>query len=308
MKEGEPQKEPIQGKIERLVSHFGCEPGSIRTLRRTGPGKFHIILEAEKDERTWIIKATEPGINVARLRTESRLLSSAPRDYLKQNRILIPEIEHELTEFEGLHAIMISKIPKGKKPTFSDFRHVLEVLHGKEMTVFPEIKRLEPKDYLRRTLKRLNALRQIGDLKGLREGEVERIRAFYLKKWELLALFDRIFVHGDFKEKHVRRIGEELVLIDFDKSVIGCELEDWAWLSVRHPRLEAKIKDYLRERFTTNKIGKLRNFDAAFRLMQIDRVVEAYFTRTYQWRGNLDAFSYGVKIRGRYALNRLLRP
>lgn len=307
MKEGYPQREPEQSKIKGLVSHFGCDRDSIEFLRGAEGDKFFVILEAKRlvGEVPWIIKATTNRRNAARLQVESDVLSLLPRDYLKNKKILIPEIEQELTEFDGVQAIMISKMPKGRKASFRDFCHVLEVFRQMEIPNELKIERLEPDDYLRKTLTRLRFLKWIGALKGLRKGK--GIEKFYFDNLESLEPFSRVFVHGDFKGKHVREIDEELGVIDFDKSVIGCELEDWAWLSVRHPTLSTKITDYLKEEVFRSDDEKLRNFDTAFRLMQVDRLIEAYFTRTYQWRGNLDAFSYVSKAWGRAILNIMLR-
>lgn len=293
--------------MEELAEEFDCKPHSVKILRKTGIGKSFVILEAKKEGKPWIIKATRVGINVARLRNESRVLSLFPRDYLQKNGILIPELERGLTRYDGFYAIMISKMPKGRNPSFEDYCHVLDVFRKMEIPEELEIRRVEPEDYRRKAFKRLNALRGIGALKGLHDYEIKRIKKFYQENLKSLEPFDQVFVHGDFKEKHVRRVGEELVVIDFDKSVIGSELEDWAWLSVRHPALSARITNHLKEEMFKGNEEKLKNFDTAFRLMQIDRLIEAYFTRTYQWRGNLDAFSYGAKIRGRYAFNRLLK-
>jgi len=303
MKEGYPQKEPILYRLRGLTFHLGCNPDSMRFLRRAEDGKFFVILEAEKkDGVPKIIKVTGPGINVGRLRNESRVLSLLPRGDLERNGILIPKLEQELTPYEGLHAIMISKMPEGQSPSFKDYCHVLRVFRKIKIPKELKMTRIEPEDYRRKTLKRLNALRRIGALKGFYNWEIERIQDFYQGNWESLEPYDMVFVHGDFKEKHVRRIDDGLIGVhDFDKSVIGCELEDPAWLSVRHFTLESEIKDHLKTRFVLQG-EKLRNFDTAFRLMQIDRLVEAYYTRTFQWRGNLDPFSYISKGIGRLGL------
>lgn len=301
MKEGYPQKEPILYRLRGLTFHLGCNPDSMRVLRRAEDGKFFVILEAEKEGVPKIIKATESGINVGRLRNESRVLSLLPRGDLEKNGILIPELEQELTTYDGLNAIMISKMPEGEKPSFNDFGHVLRIFGKIKIPEELEMRRIEPENYLRRTIWRLNALRNIGALKGLHDWEVKRIKEFYQGNVGSLEPYDMVFVHGDFKEKHVRRIDDKLGVIDFDKSVIGCELEDPAWFSVRHFLLEDEIKEDLKTRFV--KQGeKLRNFDTAFRLMQIDRLIEAYYTRTFQWRGNLDPFSYISKGVGRFSL------
>jgi len=302
MKEGYPQREPEQLRLEELVSRFGCDRNSIEFLRKAEDGKFFVILEAKRVGVPWIIKATTDRRNTARLQVESKVLSLLPRDYLRDKRILIPEIEQELTEVSGVHAIMISKMPQGRKASFRDFCHILEVFREMEIPEGLGVERVEPNDYLRKALIRLRFLKWIGTLKGLRKGK--GIEKFYLDNLESLESFDMVFVHGDFKEKHVRRVNNKLAVIDFDKSVIGSELEDWAWLSVRHPNLMFKIIKHLKKQFRGEK---LRNFDKAFRLMEIDRLIEAYFTRTYQWRGNQDAFSYISKAWGRAALNIMSR-
>lgn len=313
MKEGSPREQPDQFNPEKsLVSYFDCNPDSVRVLRKPGAGNFFIILEVEKEGKSWIIKATEPGINVGRLRTEARALSSAPRDFLYKNRVIIPDIfisqddsqeEQALFKVGGLHAIMMSKLPEGERPSFGDLGKAIEVLQeGFPKTL--DIRGVKPECDLRRTLRRLDSLQKIGSFKGLRRDEVERIKKLYLENLDSLMPFDVVFVHGDLKEKHVRRIGDWVGLYDVDKSEFGSELKDWAWLSIRHPRYEARIRDYLKEKFRTNG-EKSANFERAFRLMQIDRLVEGYFTRTFQWRGNLDFFSYAAKTYGRYKLRRL---
>lgn len=307
MKEDERRKEPIQQRIERLVSHFGCEPDSIKFLRRIEDGKFFTILEAEQEGIPKIIKATADRRNAVRLQVESDVLSGLPREHLSKKDIILSELEKEITQFEEIFAIMINKIPEGKKPSFFDFCLVLEVFRKMEIPDNLKIERVELEDYLQKTLTRLRFLKWTGALKGLRSSEIERIKEFYQENSKSLKPFDQVFVHGDFKEEHVRSISGKLGVIDFDKSVIGSELEDWAWLSVRHPLLSKRIITHLKDQFIENE-EKLKNFDTAFRLMQIDRLIEAYFTRTYQWRGNLDAFSYISKAWGRVVLNIMLSP
>lgn len=306
MKEGAPPQEPINYQLRRLVSRFGCNPDSMRFLRKAESGKFFVILEAEKDGVPKIIKATTGRRNADRLQVESNVLSSVPRDYLRDKGIVFPEIEKGLTQFENFSAIMISKIPEGQKPSFQDFCIVLNIFRKMKVEGL-EIERAEPEDYLEKTITRLRFLRSRGALKGISSLEIREIQKFYEDNLSSLELFDLVFVHGDFKGKHVRRIDNESIgVLDFDKSVIGSELEDWAWLSVRHPRLSGKIINHLKNEVFSGDKEKLENFDIAFRLTQIDRLIEAYFTRTYQWRGNLDPFSYVSKTVGRGILDFLL--
>lgn len=306
MKEGVPPKEPIDYKLGRLVSHLGCNPDSMRLLRKTESGKFFVILEAKRDGVSKIIKATADRRNADRLQVESNVLSSIPRDYLRNKGIVLPEIEEKLTQFENFSAIMISQVPEGEKPSFQDFCIVLDIFRKMKVEGL-EIERVKPEDYLERTLTRLRFLRSRGFLKGVSSLETRRIQKFYEDNLGSLESFDMVFVHGDFKGKHVRRIDNELIgVLDFDKSVIGNELEDWAWLSVRHPWLGGRIIDYLKEDVFWGDKEKLENLDTAFRLMQIDRLIEGYFTRTYQWRGNLDVFSYISKTVGRGVLDLFL--
>lgn len=302
MKERNPQVNLLpKERAEEIIAQLGCNPNSIRFLRKPEGSRFSLILEAEKEGVPKVIKLAGDRRNISRLQIESHVLSVLPRDYLKQNGVFLPKIEKEFTQFGNLAVIMISKIPEGRKTSTVDFLHLLDVFRQMKLSPDIGIQKVRPEDYLKNFLIRLRFLQSAGVIVGISQQERERLKQFYLENWRSLLPFDSVFVHGDLKKKHVRKVDENLVVIDFDKSVIGNELEDSAWLSVRHPDLERAIKTHLRNLFSEQK-EKLKHFEKAFHLMQIDRLLEAYFTRTYQWRGYSDAFSYASKIWGRVNL------
>lgn len=296
----------LDPRIKRLVSSCGFDPESILVLRDANIERFSTVLEAEMEGSPKVFKITTDRRNMARLQAEANVLALAPRDYLSQSQITFPEIEGKLTRVEGLFAIVMSRVPDGEKPSFPELCHVLDVFQQMKIPKGFKAERRGPEDYRRKAFWRLHFLRKMGFITGLSNLEVRRIERFYNDNLEFLEPFDIVFVHGDFKPEHVKRVGEELEVFDFDKSAIGCELEDWAWLSVRYPWLSGKIWVHLRERFRGDE-EKLKCLDRAFRLMQVDRLIEAYSTRTSQWRG--DKRSYLQKIWGRLALQwYLLRP
>ena len=306
MKEGNPRAILTPEKIRGLVSDFGCEPDSVVVEQNAGERRLFGIFRAvsREDGEPMIIKVATEKRTQALLENEAYVLRTIPRDYLSENHLLVPELRGDLTESGGLTAIMINELPQGEKATFAGFGWALEVFHRMEIPQEMEIETIGPRDYLEKGLSRLAFLKRMGWLKGLSEREFRRIEELYSRDWELLGSYGMAFVHGDFKRNHLWWAGEGLALIDFDKSVWGSELEDPAWLSVRCPGFKKEVIAYLTQRFGNDQ-EKLAYFDEAFRLMQTDRLIEAYFTRTVQWRGNMDVRSYLQKTYGRALLLRV---
>jgi hypothetical protein len=310
MKEGDPKKIPFQEKIKGLVNKFGCEPDSVIVKRDAKGRRLFSILGATLRENgepiPVIIKAAAEEITQALLKNEANVLRAIPRDYLEERHLLVPELKGDLTETNGLTAIMISELPRGEEATLVGFIWALETFRQMKIPKEMVIETVEPEDYFWKGLTRLRFLRRMGWLKGLSEREFDYLQELYSKKWQLLELYDTVFVHGDFRKDHLWWAGEELAAADYDKSVRGNELQDPAWFSARHPESSKEMVAYLKQRFRNNG-EKLACLDKAFPFMQVDRLTEALYTRTSQWRGNWDTRSYLQKAYGRMALNDRLR-
>lgn len=109
-----------------------------------------------------------------------------------------------------------------------------------------------------------------------------------------------MFVHGDIQTRHFATKAGGLAIFDFDQAHFGNELEDWAFLSIRHPSFSKRVASYLREKFRDSRKQQSANLEPAFLLMQIDKLLDGYFSITYKWRGR--PFDIGAKI---YARNKL---
>lgn len=159
-------------------------------------------------------------------------------------------------------------------------------------------------DYKDNADTRLRYLRRLGPIIGLSEYETRNIGKTYDLLLPNLEPFKTVFVHGDLQSRHFAQKGGGLAIFDFDNSHFGSELEDWAFLSIRHPRYGKDTREYLENKFKSNDEA-LAKFDAAFLLMQIDKFLNGYFSRTYQWRGR--PFDVAAKAYGRARLFSLTR-
>lgn len=161
-----------------------------------------------------------------------------------------------------------------------------------------------PSDYRLNAEAKLRFLRRQGPIIGLSRGEVNSIRGVYSKLLHHLEPFLTVFVHGDIQSRHLALKSDRLAILDFDQAHFGSELEDWAFLSIRHPRFSDRIDIYLREKFGDNP-EQSASLKPAFLLLQIDKLLHGYFSRTYQWRGR--PFDVGAKLYGRNRIRALLK-
>ncbi|MDP3954826.1 MAG: phosphotransferase [bacterium] len=233
------------------------------------------------------------------------------------NRRLYRRLQIEHSALTLAHSYLPDKVPEvfsfsvdgngsqifmerlGLDPNVS-FDKVVDLIEGLQtLPIDSRIPVYSSSDYLKNTKVKLKFLRNQGLLVGLGGGEVVKIRQTYSKLLPYLEPFKMVFVHGDIQTRHFAVKAGGLAIFDFDQAHFGNEFEDWAFLSIRHPFFSERVASYLRQKFADNQ-EQSAYLERAFLLMQIDKLLHVYFSRTYQWRGRL--FDISAKI---YARNKL---
>lgn len=198
--------------------------------------------------------------------------------------------------------ITMERLGSASRVSFDSIAELVEDLQT--LPIHSGIPVYNPPDYLRNAEIKLRFLLRRGCIVGLGENEVEKIRRVYYAFLPHLGPFRTVFVHGDIQTRHFATKENRLAIVDFDQAHFGSELEDWAFLSIRHPSFSVEITSYLRDKFGTSPERSI-NLGSAFLLTQIDKILHGYFSRTYQWRGK--PFDVGAKVYGRGALRLFLR-
>lgn len=200
------------------------------------------------------------------------------------------------------NGLVMEKLDKTKRVPFSSIATLVEEIQS--LPVEGSLPILGVYDYKDNADTRLRYLRRLGPVIGLSEYETRNIEKTYDLLLPNLEPFKTVFVHGDLQSRHFAEKNGSLAIFDFDNSHFGCELEDWAFLSIRHPRYSKDVRNYLENKYSKDNETLVR-FDAAFLLMQIDKFLNGYFSRTYQWRGR--PFDVAAKAYGRARLFSLTR-
>ncbi|HUD09274.1 MAG TPA: phosphotransferase [Patescibacteria group bacterium] len=190
--------------------------------------------------------------------------------------------------------LTMERLRLAKNVSFGDIANLVEELQT--LPIDTDIPIYRPNDYTRRAYVELRFLQREGLFVGFSDSEVDRVKQAYSRLLPSLGLYKTVFVHGDVQARHFATKASGLAIFDFDQAHFGSELEDWAFLSIRHPFLLRTISGYLQNKFGNNP-EQLANLEPAFLLMQIDKVLHSYFSRTYQWRGK--SFDMAAKIYGR---------
>ncbi len=208
----------------------------------------------------------------------------------------VPEVFDFISDKDGTKIVM-ERMKPAKNVSFDKVAGLIEELQT--LPIDACIPTYKSHDYLKNADIKLKFLMQQGSFIGLSKREVDRLKQVYVMFLPYLEPYKTVFVHGDVQARHFAVKTGGLAIFDFDQAHFGNELEDWAFLSIRHPSFSGKILSYLREKFKDNP-EQLAYFKPAFLLMQVDKTLHGYFSRTYQWRGK--PFDIGAKI---YARNKL---
>lgn len=187
----------------------------------------------------------------------------------------------------------------GAPTTFEQYAYVIERLQ--RVPVNDSLPTMHPSDYQERASGWIAYLRGKGAGVGLTKNEAARIEAFYGPNIDALSDLRTVFVHTDIQSRHVGTRNGKPVVIDFDQAHFGNELEDWAFLAIRHPKFETDIQHHLTMRLV-NLGAKLDSFGRAFPLLKAHFLLKAYYDRTYQSRGK--PFDTAAKV---YVRQKLLR-
>lgn len=140
-----------------------------------------------------------------------------------------------------------------------------------------------------------------GSVSGLSISEATIAVNYCKRRIDAIEFFDTTFVHTDIQDKHVGFDDDHNPkVIDFDQAHFGNELEDFAFLSIRHPKYERAIKKHLRDKFRGDE-NKSKHFDEAFNFFQNYFLLKGCYDRTNQVRGN--SFDIVAKLYGRAMLS-----
>lgn len=193
--------------------------------------------------------------------------------------------------------ITMEKLDKTKWVPFASIAALVEEMQS--LPIEGSLPILGVGDYKDNADTRLRYLKRLGPIIGISRFEVSNIKRVYDLLLPSLESFETVFVHGDLQMRHFAKKNGGLAIFDFDNSHYGSELEDWAFLSIRHPRYSKEVRSYLENKYSSNN-EILAKLDSAFQLMQIDKFLNGYFSRTYQWRGK--PFDVAAKVYGREKL------
>lgn len=255
------------------------------------PKNLHIQLEPFK-----VVKSS--GGDYRRLRRRLQIEYSAltlAHSYLPDK---VPEVFSFGIDGNNSSQIIMERLELAPNVSFDKVVGLIEGLQS--LPIDSCIPVYSPDDYLRDAKVKLRFLRNQGPFIGLSKPEVGDIEQAYSNLLPYLEPFKTVFVHGDIQTRHFAIKAGELAIFDFDQAHFGNELEDWAFLSIRHPSFSERAASYLKEKFNESQ-EKSANLEPAFLLMQIDKLLHSYFSRTYQWRGR--PFDIGAKIYGRNKLH-----
>ncbi len=181
---------------------------------------------------------------------------------------------------------------------------IIEVVEALQETPIEDsgLPRVQLSGYVRGTIERLNYLQSQGRVRGFTKKEVERLKKKYLKSIGVLEYFSPAFVHTDVQRRHFGKDKDgNLKIFDFDQAHVGSELEDFAWLMVRHPRSAKKIKAHLKQKLARSHY-KLAHLEEALEVLKLHFTIKGCYDRTYQSRGRL--FDTASKAYGRLLLHR----
>lgn len=254
------------------MKNFKIEVGDLRIIKSAG-GNFRRLNE--------------------RLRIEKAALSLLGQ--------YLPSMVPEIFCLESSQIVM-EKLEKTNWVPFGSIATLVEEIQS--LPVEGSLPILGVYDYKDNADTRLRYLRRLGPVIGLSEYETRNIEKTYNLLLPNLEPFKTVFVHGDLQMRHFAKKNGRLAIFDFDNSHFGSELEDWAFLSIRHPRYSKEVRSYLENKYSSNN-EILAKLDSAFQLMQIDKFLNGYFSRTYQWRGK--PFDIAAKVYGREKLYTLTR-
>ena len=144
-------------------------------------------------------------------------------------------------------------------------------------------------------------LLSIGAFRGLTSRECDYILARTGNLADAIHPFGTTFVHTDIQRRHFGTSPKDgrIKLFDFDQAHFGNELEDFAFLSTRHPRAASKVQAHLEAKFADepNKAILLKD---ALEFMHIHFLLKAMVDRTVQSRGR--PFDVAARFYGRLAL------
>lgn len=249
-------------------------------------------------EPTRVIKSSE--VDSRRLRQRLQNEHSA----LTLAQMHLPSRVPEIFSFSlngSAPQIVMERLKVASDVSFESIAELIEELQT--LPINPHLPVYGPFDYRINAETKIRFLKRQGPVIGLSDNEVGRTRGVYQSLLQHLEPFRIVFVHGDIQSRHFATKEDKLAILDFDQAHFGNELEDWAFLSVRHPSFLDKVTDYLREKFRSSP-EQSASLEPAFLLMQIDKILHGYFSRTYQWRGK--PFDIGAKVYGRNRLRTLL--
>ena len=241
------------------------------------------------------IARPENPLMLERLRREATALEIVSRE----DPDLVPRASVINLDDIGL-ALRIERVENlGSKFDFSVYGYVIEKLQA--VPVSDALPHFQTADYQKQAEAWLEHLKRLDPLFGLTATETKRIGRLYSRDLCSMSCFDTVLVHTDIQSRHVGIRGGKPMVIDFDQAHFGNELEDWAFLSVRHPRFELEIVNYLRGKFRGKQV-ETSNLECAFNLFQNHFLLKGYFDRTHQSRGTI--FDLAAKA---YARGKLFR-
>lgn len=228
------------------------------------------------------------------LQNEAFMMSRVQR-YLPVNRVaLLFSFKEEPygSELETERLRNIGKV------TLEEMLYTIEKLQ-----LIPQEKEDQPmktQDYWMNILHWAAYLKSAGAVFGMSESEVAWVQK---KCGDLIEHIDKpgtfatVFVHTDVQKKHFGTTGEgKVVIFDFEQAHMGNELEDFAFLSVRHPEFSDSVRNYLFEKFHSSP-DKLEHLSDALEFFNLYFLLKGCFDRTYRSRGK--PFDHLAKIYGR---------
>ncbi len=141
-----------------------------------------------------------------------------------------------------------------------------------------------PDDYFREAKSKLDDLASNGSFLGITKQERDEITTKYESGLSSLEIFDSVFVHGDFQNRHIGDKGDQPLLIDWEQARIGSPLEDPVFYALRHPTRGRLIKDYLRRKYSSNPLERVA-LPTAYETMEIDRLIHIWHWNTFKRSG-----------------------
>lgn len=246
-------------------------------MREYPLNNFNITYSREADRpqvRKWVRLTAPPEVREelqARLTHEYLALGLAGM-YCPE---LVPEIYHDVPNPDTSTSISMERLAEVPDVSLAEVINVVEQLQNKIPSPGVGTRQesglpvYDTNNYLSILETNVLRLQNFDATDGMSDLEARAVMQKALPNLGAIGVFDTVFVHTDVQRRHFGRSADgKLKIFDFDQGHFGNELEDFAFLGMRHPEWAAAIREHLLVKFA-HEPEKLANLDDGLAFLQI---------------------------------------